>query len=559
MSKFSVPAKLLSAFFTFFVFSQGGHAAAVSSEAVTKQPLNSMAIATFIGFVSITLIITWWAAKQVHSSKDFLVAGGGLTPWQNGMAIAGDFMSAATFLGITGAIYFRGQDAFVLAVGIMVGWPMILMIIAERFRNLGRFTFIDVVSSRLEEKPVRIMASCISLSIVAFYLIAQMVGAGTLIQVLFGLDYLWAILIVGLLMVVYVAFGGMVATTWVQIIKASLLLLGGSYLAYAILSSTGFSFDAVLERASKVSALGEGILERGGWFDGDPVAVATVALTMAFGVMGLPHILMRFFTVKDASDARQSVFYATSIMGYFYVLILLIGLGSVFVLAGDPSVFDADGKLIGGANMVAIHLSRIVGGDIIYGFMAAVCFATILAVVAGLTLSGAATIAHDLYSQVFSDGKLKEGEEVKVTRYATLSIGLAAVALGLAFEGENVAVTAALALAIGASVNCPVILLSLYWKGLTSRGVVVGGYIGLAVCIGLILISPGVMVAALGYKEAIFPYTYPTVIAMPLTFLAVILFSRLDTSARAKQDRKSYASQALESELGANIAKPLDH
>ncbi len=533
---------------------------AYAAEAGAYAPsLNVTAVATFICFVVTTLLITWWAAKRVHSRQDFLVAGGGLKPWQNGMAIAGDFMSAATFLGITGALYFRGQDAFVLGVGIMVGWPLILMVVAERFRNLGSITFIDVLSNRLDEKPVRIMASCISLCIVIFYMIAQMVGAGTLIQVLFGLDYIWAVMIVGLLMTIYVTFGGMVATTWVQIIKASLLLLGGTYLTYAILERTGFSLDSVMVQAAEISPLGERILGTTGWFGGDPVAVATVAMTMAFGVMGLPHILMRFFTVKNAADARQSVFYATSIMGYFYILILIIGLGAVYLLATDPTIFDDAGALQGGANMVAIHLSRIAGGDVVYGFMAAVCFATILAVVAGLTLSGAATVAHDLYSQVFSDGKLTDEREVYVTRAATIAIGVLAICLGLAFEGENVAVTAALALAIGASVNCPIILLALYWKGLTTRGVVWGGYLGLALCVGLIIASPGVMVAALGYKEALFPYTYPTVISMPVTFLLVMAISWLDRSNQARADRMTYDRQLLESELGANIAKPSGH
>lgn len=537
----------------------GGSALADGQGAAQAPSLNITAIITFVAFVATTLVITWWAANRVHSRKDFLVAGGGLKPWQNGMAIAGDFMSAATFLGITGALYFRGQDAFVLGVGIMVGWPLILMIIAERFRNLGSITFIDVLANRLEEKPIRIMASCISLSIVTFYMIAQMVGAGTLIQILFGIDYIWAILAVGLLMTIYVAFGGMVATTWVQIIKASLLLLGGTYLTYAILQYAGFSLDTVMENAVAASPLEERILGATGWFSGDPIAVATVALTMAFGVMGLPHILMRFFTVKDASDARQSVFYATSIMGYFYILILIIGLGAVFMLATDPSIFDENGVLQGGANMVAIHLSRIVGGDLVYGFMAAVCFATILAVVAGLTLSGAATVAHDLYSQVFSDGKLADESEVRVTRTATIVIGILSICLGLAFEGENVAVTAALALAIGASVNCPIILLALYWKGLTTRGVVWGGYLGLALCVGLIVLSPGVMVAALGYEEALFPYTYPTVISMPVTFLLVMAISYFDRSVRARSDRATFDRQLLESELGSNIADPSGH
>ncbi|GHF18024.1 cation/acetate symporter ActP [Kordiimonas sediminis] len=547
-------ALLISAFGSLPALADG-----IDTSAVEKQALNPIAIGTFLLFVVSTLAITWWAAKKVHSRSDFLVAGGGLKPWQNGMAIAGDFMSAATFLGITGALYFNGIDAYILGVGIMIGWPIILMVIAERFRNLGRYTFIDVVINRLEERPVRIMASCISLGIITFYLIAQMVGAGTLIQILFGLEYVWAVMIVGVLMVVYVAFGGMVATTWVQVIKATLLLLGGSYLAIAILVQTGFSFDTLVMKATDASPHGDGLLLPGHWFGRDPIAIATVALTMTFGVMGLPHILMRFFTVKDAADARKSVFYATSIMGYFYILILIIGLGSVFVLAGDPSILTDTGALKGGANMVAVHVSRALGGDIMYGFMAAVSFATILAVVAGLTLSGAATIAHDLYASVLAHKKIKEGTEVNVTRYSTISIGIISVLLGLAFEGQNVAVTAAIALAIGASVNFPIILLSLYWGGLTTRGTLWGGYIGLIVCILLILISPGVMVAVLGYSEAIFPYTYPTIIAMPVTFAVIILVSKFDRSDRARKDRNGFAHQSLISELGNEVEGASGH
>jgi len=542
-------------------FAMGGAAlaAGLDNGGATQQPLNPIAIGTFLLFVSSTLFITWWAARKVKSRRDFLVAGGSLTPLQNGMAIAGDFMSAATFLGITGALYFRGMDAFILAVGIMIGWPIILMVIAERFRNLGRFTFIDVIASRLQDRPIRIMASCVSLSIIVFYLIAQMVGAGTLIQILFGLDYAWAIMIVGVLMVVYVAFGGMVATTWVQIIKATLLLFGGTYLAGAILMQVGFSADELISRAAMTSKLGHDLLIPGSWFGRDGLAIATVALTMTFGVMGLPHILMRFFTVKDAADARQSVFYATSVMGYFYILILIIGLGAAFVLFGNMDILNANGSMKGGANMVAIHLSRILGGDFMFGFMAAVSFATILAVVAGLTLSGAATIAHDLYAHVFKSENSPENAEVKVSRYSTVLIGIISVVLGFAFEGQNVAVTAATALAIAASVNFPIIFLTLYWKGLTTRGTVIGGYAGLLICMALIVISPAIMVDVLGYETAIFPYTYPTIIAMPVTFCFVWFISRFDNSEAAREERAKYADQAFHSELGADIAEAAEH
>ncbi|MGY8985975.1 MAG: sodium:solute symporter family transporter [Sphingomonadales bacterium] len=550
---------IIAVVFTNLLSMTPAFAAAVSTDAVDKQDLNPIAIMTFLLFVLSTLFITKWASRKVHSRKDFLVAGGSITPFKNGMAIAGDFMSAATFLGITGALYFRGIDAFVLAVGIMIGWPIILMVIAERFRNLGRFTFIDVLTSRLEDRPTRIMASCVSLSIILFYLIAQMVGAGTLIQVLFGLDYAWAVLIVGVLMVIYVAFGGMVATTWVQVIKAILLLLGGSFLAFTIMSQVGFSLDSLLVKAMETSSMEDKLLVPGNWFARDPIAIITVALTMAFGVMGLPHVLMRFFTVKNAADARQSVFYATAIMGYFYILVFIIGIGSAFILFNDASILTDTGSLKGGVNMVAIHLSRIVGGDMIYGFMSAVSFATILAVVAGLTLSGAATISHDLYAYFSKDKNAEEGMEVKVTKYSTVVIGIVAVILGLAFEGQNVAVTAAIALAVAASVNFPIIVLSLYWKGLTTSGAVKGGYAGLVVCIVLILISPGIMVDVLDYEKAIYPYMYPTVIAMPFTFIALVVLSWLDKSRCGEKERVSFADQALHSELGTKVAEGKQH
>lgn len=524
----------------------------------TKQPLDLVAIGIFLAFVASTLGITWWAAKRVKSRRDFLVAGGGITPLQNGLAIAGDFMSAATFLGITGAIYFNGADAILLGVGIMVGWPFILMMIAERFRNLGRYTFIDVVSYRLDQRPMRIMASCVSLSIVIFYLIAQMVGAGTLIQILFGLDYLWAVIIVGCLMVIYVAFGGMVATTWVQLIKACLLLVGGSYLAFAILHQFGFSVEGMLAESVSRHPAGETLLLPGRWLN-DAGSVVTVGLTMMFGVVGLPHVLMRFFTVKDARDARKSVFYATSIMGYFYILIMIIGLGSVAILFGDPEYLDADGRLRGGANMVAIHLSGILGGPYMLGFMSAVSFATILAVVAGLTLSGAATIAHDLYAHALHRGDADEEKVIKLTKLTTVVIGLLAIAFGFAFEGQNVAITAGFALAVAASVNFPIIFLAMYWSGLTTRGAIYGGAAGLVAALVPTILSQGVWVAILGNEQAIFPYIYPTIIAMPITFVVVMLVSVLDRSDKANAEREKFAEQFVRSESGIGALDASDH
>ncbi|PHZ84640.1 cation/acetate symporter ActP [Paremcibacter congregatus] len=528
------------------------------SGAVEKQPLNMTAIFMFFIFVLATLGITWWAARNTKSKDDFYAAGGGIKPWQNGTAIAGDFMSAATFLGITGAIYGFGFDALILAVGVMAAWPVILFLIAERLRNLGSYTFIDVVSYRLEKKPIRIISAIGSLSVVIFYLIAQMVGAGKLIQLLFGLDYVYAVILVSFLMMCYVSFGGMLATTWVQLIKAILLLIGGTFIAFMVMKSFAFDFGALLASASSQHPKGAAIMAPGLWLK-DPVAIISIALTMMFGIMGLPHILMRFFTVKDAKDARKSVFYATSIMGYFYILIIIIGYGAVTFVMGNPDYHDELGKILGGGNMVALHLTHYMGGNLMLGFMSAVAFATILAVVAGLTLAGAATISHDLYAKTFRKTVVTNAEEIKVSRIATFGLGGIAVLLGIAFEHQNVAFVASLALAIAASVNFPILIVSMYWSKMTTRGAVAGGVVGLALSIGLIVLGPSVWVAVLGNDSPIYPYVYPTFYSMPLAFVAIWLVSVLDKSPRAAAERAKFDEQYVRSETGIGISAASDH
>ncbi|WP_339862913.1 cation/acetate symporter ActP [Paremcibacter congregatus] len=528
------------------------------SGTVEKQPLNMTAIFMFFIFVLATLGITWWAARNTKSKDDFYAAGGGIKPWQNGTAIAGDFMSAATFLGITGAIYGFGFDALILAVGVMAAWPVILFLIAERLRNLGSYTFIDVVSYRLEKKPIRIISAIGSLSVVIFYLIAQMVGAGKLIQLLFGLDYVYAVILVSFLMMCYVSFGGMLATTWVQLIKAILLLIGGTFIAFMVMKSFAFDFGALLASASSQHPKGAAIMAPGLWLK-DPVAIISIALTMMFGIMGLPHILMRFFTVKDAKDARKSVFYATSIMGYFYILIIIIGYGAVTFVMGNPDYHDELGKILGGGNMVALHLTHYMGGNLMLGFMSAVAFATILAVVAGLTLAGAATISHDLYAKTFRNTVVTNAEEIKVSRIATFGLGGIAVLLGIAFEHQNVAFVASLALAIAASVNFPILIVSMYWSKMTTRGAVAGGVVGLALSIGLIVLGPSVWVAVLGNDSPIYPYVYPTFYSMPLAFVAIWLVSVLDKSPRAAAERAKFDEQYVRSETGIGISAASDH
>ncbi len=541
-------------FFSTVAFAAGGP----DLGAVEKRPLNISAIVMFLIFVLATLGITWWAARKTKTRGDFYAAGGTIKPWQNGTAIAGDFMSAATFLGITGAIYGFGFDALILAVGVMAAWPVILFLIAERLRNLGSYTFIDVVSYRLEKKPIRIISAIGSLSVVIFYLIAQMVGAGKLIELLFGVDYVYAVILVSFLMICYVSFGGMLATTWVQLIKAVLLLIGGTFIAFMVMKSFAFNFEAVLASATETHPKGAAILAPGLWLK-DPVAIMSIALTMMFGIMGLPHILMRFFTVKNASDARKSVFVATGLMGYFYILIIIIGYGAITFVMGNPEYHDAAGKILGGGNMVALHLTQYMGGDLMLGFMSAVAFATILAVVAGLTLAGAATIAHDLYAKTFRKGPVSSAEEIKISRIATFTLGGVAVVLGIAFEHQNVAFVAALALAIAASVNFPILIMSMYWRRMTTRGAILGGVVGLVSSIGLIILGPSVWTTILGNEEAIFPQVYPTFYSMPLAFVAIWLFSILDKSARAEQEIALFDEQYVRSETGIGISEASKH
>jgi len=550
-----------AAFGIFLLLSFSGGAVASGSldlGEVDKQPLNITAISMFFIFVSATLLITWWAARKTKTRDDFYAAGGGIKPWQNGTAIAGDFMSAATFLGITGAIYGFGFDALILAVGVMAAWPVILFMMAERLRNLGSYTFIDVVSYRLEKKPIRVISAIGSLSVIIFYLIAQMVGAGKLIELLFGLDYAVAVVLVSFLMICYVSFGGMLATTWVQLIKAILLLIGGTFIAFMVMKSVNFSFENLLASATRIHPKGNAILAPGLWLK-TPTAIISIALTMMFGIMGLPHILMRFFTVKDAKDARKSVFVATSLMGYFYLLIIIIGYGAIVYVMGNPDYHDASGKLLGGGNMVALHLTRYMGGNLMLGFMSAVAFATILAVVAGLTLAGAATIAHDLYAKAFKNGPVTGAEEIRVSRRATFVIGAVSVVLGIAFERQNVAFVASLALAIAASVNFPILIMSLYWRGMTTRGAVAGGIVGLLLSIGLIILGPGVWTAVLGYDKPVFPDIYPTFYSMPLAFFTIWLFSVLDKTARGEREKARFDEQFVRSETGIGISGASTH
>ncbi|RYZ97749.1 MAG: cation acetate symporter, partial [Moraxellaceae bacterium] len=493
-------------------FSISLFAATAWADTAPKPPINITAITMFLAFVLVTLGITYWAARRTKTTADFYAAGGGITGFQNGLAIAGDYMSAASFLGIAGLVYTSGFDGLIYAIGFLVGWPIVLLLIAEPLRNLGKYTFADVASFRLQQKPIRILAASGSLVTVIFYLIAQLVGAGKLIEVLFGLPYESAVVIVGVLMTLYVTFGGMLATTWVQLIKAILLLSGASLMALLVMSHFGFSFENMFAEATKVHNKGTAIMAPGTLVS-DPISAISLGMALMFGTAGLPHILMRFFTVKDAVQARRSVFYATGFIGYFYILTFIIGFGAIVLLLNHPDYF-ADGKLVGGTNMAAIHLSHALGGDVLLGFISAVAFATILAVVSGLTLAGSSAISHDLYATLVLKGERNEKKEIRASRIATVCLGVIAVLLGIVFENQNVAFMVGLAFCVAASANFPILLLSMYWRKLTTRGAVIGGSLGLLTALVLVVIGPTVWVDAFHFEKAIFPFKYPAIFSI---------------------------------------------
>ena len=572
---------------------------------VKKAPLNIPAITMFFAFVAFTLGITYWAARRTRSASDFYTAGGGITGFQNGLAIAGDYMSAASFLGISAMVFEKGYDGLIYSIRFLVGWPVILFLVAERLRNLGKFTFADVASYRLGQTQVRILAATGTLVVVALYLIAQMVGAGKLIQLLFGMSYSSAVILVGVLMVMYVTFGGMLATTWVQIIKACILLTGASFMAFMVLASVGFSPEAMFAKAVEVKRIAAELMmtkagaaqaaaaqaqasgapdaaelakkaadltaEAGkagkvnimapGGLVSNPIDAISLGLALMFGTAGLPHILMRFFTVNNAKEARKSVFFATGFIGYFYILTFVIGFGAIFLVGTNPEFKDAAGKLIGGNNMAAVHLAKAVGGDWFLGFISAVAFATILAVVAGLALSGASAVSHDLYASVIKKGKADSAAEMRVSKITTLVLGVIAIVLGIAFEKQNIAFMVGLAFSIAASANFPVLFLSMFWKGLTTKGAVIGGFAGLISAVVLIVLSPSVWVDVMGNPKGseLFPYKNPAIFSMTLAFVITWLVSVMDNSAQAQAERKLFDAQFVRSMTGIGASGASEH
>lgn len=544
-----------------------------------KQPTNWIAIGMFSVFVLATLYITKWAAGRTKSAADFYTAGGGITGFQNGLAIAGDYMSAASFLGISAAVMATGYDGLIYAIGFLVGWPILTFLMAERLRNLGKFTFADVAGYRFQAGPIRAFAASGTLVVVAFYLIAQMVGAGQLIKLLFGLDYWVAVVIVGVLMMVYVLFGGMTATTWVQIIKAVLLLSGVSFMAVMVLAQFGFSPEALFAKSVEVrtqiaantgktpqeaASIGLSIMGPGG-FVKDPISAISFGMALMFGTAGLPHILMRFFTVPDAKEARKSVGWATVWIGYFYLLIFIIGFGAITLVLTNPEFANTvTGVIHGGAgasNMAAVLVAKSVGGNVFYGFISAVAFATILAVVAGLTLSGASAVSHDIYATLIKHGKADSASELRVSRITTVALGVVAVVLGIAFEKQNIAFMVSLAFAVAASANFPVLFLSILWKDCTTRGAVVGGFLGLVSSVALTVLSPSVWETTLGHPagSAPFPYASPALFSMTIGFIGIWLFSVLDKSRQAEKERALFAAQQVRSETGLGASAASAH
>ena len=459
----------------------------------TIGEVHITSILFFILFVITTLAITYWAAKRTRTTRDFYAAGRSVTGLQNGLALAGDYMSAASFLGIAGLVSTKGYDGLIYSVGWLVGWPIIMFLIAEPLRNLGKYTFADVVAYRLKQRPIRGAAAAGSLVTVLFYLIAQMVGAGTLVKLMFGLPFEYAVIVVGALMISYVLFGGMIATTWVQIIKAALLLGGATVLVFLTLLTFGFSYGDLFSQAAQ--QYGDKFLQPGGLIT-SPLEAFSLGLALMFGTAGLPHILMRFYTVPDAKTARKSVFYATGFIGYFYILTVTIGFGAA-VLVKQQIITGIDK----GGNMAAPLLAEALGGTFFLGFLAAVAFATILAVVSGLTLAGASALSHDLYVGVIRRGQAAEREEIKVAKIATILLGIAAILLGILFKGQNVAFMVGLAFAVACSANFPALLLSITWKKFTTKGAVASIYTGLILAAGLIILSPTVWVDVFHAKE----------------------------------------------------------
>lgn len=532
-----------------------------------------MALLIFLVFVGITLVITYWAARRSSGASAFFAANRQITAWQNGFAVAGDYMSAASFLGIAGIIAFQGYDGFMYSVGWLVAYLTVLLIVAEPLRNAGKYTMADVLAYRLSPRPVRAMASLSTLTVSIFYMIAQMVGAGALVALLLkdsSINYQTAVIGVGVLMIVYVVFGGMLATTWVQIIKAILLMSGTILLSILVLAHFGFSFGSFFDAIGSVTYVENGVtvtkdfLQPGLRFKPPYGALDLISLGMAliFGTAGLPHILVRFYTVPDARTARISVVWAMALIGTFYILTTFLGFGAATIVGRDRIAVG------GGTNMSAPLLAQALGGDFFFAFVSAIAFATILAVVAGLTISASTSFAHDFYTNVIHRGtERRAGEEVRVARVTAFVVGAIAIAIAILLgPNANVAFLVALAFAVAASANLPVIVLSLFWRRFNTFGAVTGLGTGLAASIVLIILSPsimgidppGVTAAArhLIQSPAVFPLENPGILSIPLGFLGAVVGTLLGREARAEE---KYDELLVRASTGLGAEKATTH
>ncbi|MET3728565.1 cation/acetate symporter [Fictibacillus halophilus] len=487
--------------------------------------MNGTAFSLFLGIVALTLVITYFASKKTKTTSDFYTADGGLTGMQNGLAIAGDYMSAASFLGIAGTIALSGFDGFFYSIGFLVAYLVVLFLVAEPLRNLGKYTMADMIAARFNDKKVRGVAALNTMAISTFYMVAQLVGAGALIKLLLGIEYIYSVLIVGVLMTVYVVFGGMTATSWVQIVKAILLMLGTFIISVMVFAKFGFSFTEMFNQVKNATPLGESFLNPGNKFK-DPLDTISLNLALVLGTAGLPHILIRFFTVKDAPTARKSVVYATWLIGAFYIMTIFLGFGAA-AFVGQDQIVAANAA----GNMAAPLLAEVLGGEFLFAFVSAVAFATILAVVAGLVLSAASAFAHDFYTHIIRKGHASEKEQMKAAKWASVGVAIVSIILALFAQKLNVAFLVSLAFAVAASANLPIILLTIFWKRFNTAGAVTGMLVGLISSLVLVMISPSVWSpvegAAILTGEAIFPLANPGIVSIPLGFLGAIIGTML--------------------------------
>ncbi|MBS4178724.1 solute symporter family protein [Lederbergia citrea] len=509
--------------------------------------MNSTVIILFLIIVGMTLLITYFAAKRTKTTNEFYTAGGGLTGWQNGLAISGDYLSAASFLGIAGAISLYGFDGFLFSIGYLVAYLVVMFIVAEPLRNLGKYTLADMINARFDAKKVRATAALNTITIVIFYMIAQLVGAGALIQLLFKIDYWIAVLIVGVMMTIYVIFGGMTATSWVQIIKAVLLMLGTVIISFLVLSRFHFNIFEMFTTMKSATPLGEAYLHPGVKYTA-PLDTISLMIALLLGTAGLPHILMRFFTVRDAKTARSSVIWATWIVGIFYVMTIFLGFGAA-AFVGSDAIKSSNAA----GNMAAPLLAQVLGGDVLMSFVSAVAFATILAVVAGLVLSGASAFAHDIFGQIIKKGKATEKEQMRAAKYASLGVSVLSILLALFAQNLNVAFLVSLAFCVAASANLPVIVYTIYWKRFNTTGAMTGMLSGLLSSIILVAISPNVISpvegAAFFTGDPIFPLTNPALLSVPIGFIGAVI----GTLVSSKQDAKKYAEVKVKANTGYHL------